>query len=553
MSVNQLVQELKENQEDYEFYPTSLEMVEPIYYSIQQHFGHKLSGIKVLDIGCGTCNFKKHFNTLRNQSNKGAEIGDYFAIEKSRTLISKLLGSNVTIIGTDFNSTLLMDKQADVYFCNPPYSEFKQWTKRIISEGNFKTAYLIIPTRWKEDKDIQDTIKISDVDVKVIGSFDFLNADRVARAKVDVLEVVNESTYRDSNEVRQSAFDKWFTDTFKSGKENSTASEMEQYKEENISNSLVNCKTKASMLLEYYSAELNRLFKSFKAITQLDEETLKDIGVDTSKVKRAILEKSKGLKIKYWQLALNQLEEITDRLTTHSRREVFKSFKALVNVDFTMENIWMVTMWVLQHSKEYYDKQLLAFYDNLTSPDNIEKYKSNQKVFRRSEYRPEWFANKEEVSHYTLNYRIITQKSCDTNFYNELNEENNGFKSYNSGVSAYIHDIITVAKNLGFIASRTFEPPKNWGTKNYVYYENDCKKPFMEYKVYKNGNVHIKFDIEFMKALNVEAGRLLGWLTSPEQAKEEFTDVMAKGIEKYFKSQYDCLSVNNQLLLGTLQ
>ena len=45
MSVNQLVQELKENQEDYEFYPTSLEMVEPIYYSIQQHFGYKLSNI----------------------------------------------------------------------------------------------------------------------------------------------------------------------------------------------------------------------------------------------------------------------------------------------------------------------------------------------------------------------------------------------------------------------------------------------------------------------------------------------------------------------------
>lgn len=60
-------------------------------------------------------------------------------------------------------------------------------------------------------------------------------------------------------------------------------------------------------------------------------------------------------------------------------------------------------------------------------------------------------------------------------------------------------------------------------------------------------------DYEFMKALNVEAGRLLGWLSSPEQAKEEFTAEMAKGIEKYFKSQYDCLSVSNQLLLGTLQ
>lgn len=298
MSVNQLVQELKENQEDYEFYPTSLEMVEPIYNSIQEHFGFNFN-IKVLDIGCGTCNFQKHFNTLRKQTDRGAKIGDYFAIEKSKTLIMRLLESNVTLIGTDFNSTVLMDKQADVYFCNPPYSEFKQWTKRIISEGNFKIAYLIIPTRWKEDKDIQGTIKNSDVDVEVIGSFDFLNADRAARAKVDVLKVVNVTStkysfYTRDYEVRQNHFDKWFTETFKGGQENSTVSEMEQYKEENISNSLVNCKTKASMLVEYYSNELGRLFKSFQAITQLDEETLKDIGVDTDKVKKAILEKSRA-------------------------------------------------------------------------------------------------------------------------------------------------------------------------------------------------------------------------------------------------------------------
>lgn len=61
----------------------------------------------------------------------------------------------------------------------------------------------------------------------------------------------------------------------------------------------------------------------------------------------------------------------------------------------------------------------------------------------------------------------------------------------------------------------------------------------MEYKIYKNGNMHVKFNIEFMKALNVEVARLLGWINKPEDIKKEFVAEMAKGAEKYFKRNFN--------------
>ena len=46
--LNALIQELKENNQDFEFYPTTKEMIKTIYRAA--------SGEDWLDIGCGTCN-----------------------------------------------------------------------------------------------------------------------------------------------------------------------------------------------------------------------------------------------------------------------------------------------------------------------------------------------------------------------------------------------------------------------------------------------------------------------------------------------------------------
>ena len=119
--------------------------------------------------------------------------------------------------------------------------------------------------------------------------------------------------------------------------------------------------------------------------------------------------------------------------------------------------------------------------------------------------------------------------------------------TYQHGAKQTLQDIFTIANNLGFKIGLC-DMPKVHGEKCTVLYDKS-DKVFMEYRVYKNENMHVKFDIEFMKALNVEVSRLLGWIKKPEDIKKEFPAEMAKGAEKYFKINYTCLNVNSMPLL----
>lgn len=68
MSALKLVNELKENNEDYEFYPTTREIIETLYWDIngrkigEEYFRGYYSEISLLDIGAGNC---KLFNTFK--------------------------------------------------------------------------------------------------------------------------------------------------------------------------------------------------------------------------------------------------------------------------------------------------------------------------------------------------------------------------------------------------------------------------------------------------------------------------------------------------------
>lgn len=60
--------------------------------------------------------------------------------------------------------------------------------------------------------------------------------------------------------------------------------------------------------------------------------------------------------------------------------------------------------------------------------------------------------------------------------------------------------------------------------------------------------MHVKFNKEFTKALNVEVSRLLGWIRCKEDIQREFPEELAKGAEKYFKTNYTCIGTNTLML-----
>ena len=233
MSINQLINELKENNEDFEFYPTTREMVRCIY--------DDMDGLNnILDIGCGTCNFKKYFLEFEKENSYKThytQLHKYYVIEKSRILLNKL-GKDTIVLGTDFKNTLLIDKKVDVIFCNPPYSEYAQWACEIILNGNCKVIYLIIPQRWKDNVDIKMALDTAGVNALVVGSFDFLDAERAARAKVDIVKIVKSDRYsRTLDDFNANAFNRWFDETFKmrdSSKDNRMEYQLEEEEKEKI-------------------------------------------------------------------------------------------------------------------------------------------------------------------------------------------------------------------------------------------------------------------------------------------------------------------------------
>lgn len=524
----QLLMELKNNNEDFELYPTTDEILSNI--TIPRDCN------SVLDIGCGTCAFDRYFERkyeLKKQQDEYAHkfYSKYYVIEKSNILIQKF-NKDIIVLGSDFNNTTLIDKKVDMIFCNPPYSEFENWTTRIIREGNCKYIYLVIPSRWKDNQDIKNALERTNSTYIVVGSFDFLNAERQARAKVDLVRI-------EKSQMRnRTPFDLWFEETFKVEVDNKTDWEKERIKQEeqvkNLKNQLIQSDNKIEMLVNLYNDELSRLQQSFFSICSMDSKILSDIGVDWKKVKESLEKKLETLKILYWDRVFEYLEEITERLTHNSRDLLKEKFTKLNCVDFTIDNIRNVVIWVLKNANQYFNDQLINFFKELSDRENVKPYKSNTKLFENDGWR--WTC--QDKCNYTLDYRIITHK------YNWVSSYSWEGNISTRNIQAEIEDMRVIANNLGFNVGN-HELATEFGKKYYCYLENG--DVLFEYKIYKNGNAHIKMNIEFSKALNVEVGRLLGWIRSKEDIVNEFADEM-KGAEKYFNKNISLVNSNIKLL-----
>lgn len=556
MNTTTLIQQLKEAGQDFELYPTTRQMIRCIWEHCRgKTAGHRSGNFgDVLDIGCGTCNFKRYVDEFnaplikREERSYGDDyidrsncvnISQYYVMEKSRILLDKLDAETI-VLGTDFHNNTLIDKPVDTIFCNPPYSEYEDWAAKIIREGVCNSIYLVIPQRWKNSEKIKlalETVKtpynrFSDTfedqeKAQVIGSFDFLDAERAARAKVDIVFVDKSHT------KKESGFDAFFDEVFgMQEKEEKQPWEERTDKLEQVKNDLAAGKNKIEILCEGYAAEQQQLFEHFQVISGLDADILDTIGIQKEKVKAALKSKFTGLKNIYWSAAFDCLDEITSRLTSGSRRAMLERFTALKTVDFTASNVYALVIWVIKNSNQYYKSQMVDFFKALSSPENVQNYVSNKRIFEREDYG--YFNRKHD--RYTLDYRIIcTRHALPGNDEYASNWGGVTPEYMRAKFESKISDICTVANNLGFRVAYIDLPP-NYGKKGCVYMNDGTAKlkTLFEFRPYQNGNVHVKFDKEFMKALNVEVARELGWIHSREDIAREFVPEMAEGAEKYF-------------------
>ena len=524
-----LVEELKAQNEDFEFYPTTDEIIIALIKNIKElKDNYDFSFRSILDIGAGNGKvltaIEKVFDRIK-----------LYAIEKSETL-KTLIKKGFYLVGTDFNEQSLLDKTMSVTFCNPPYSKYQEWAVRIIQESCSRYVYLVIPQRWSNSINIAEALEYRGTKAEVIGSFSFINAeDRKARAIVNLIRVV-------LSQEKDDAFDRFFSEEFKDLKERIKVNDNEntdKVKDKKFT-SLVTGENYVKSLVAMYNADIENIKNNYLRIKELDVALLKEFDISVSKILTLLKDKLGGLKNIYWDELLGRMGEITNRLISRKRRMLFDTLNEAGYVDFTESNIYAIVLWILNNSSNYIDEQLLLVYEDFISNANCKNYKSNQRVFESDD----WRYGREKPTHIFLDFRLIISDWGALNY--EYSDKE--FCRLKESAATSIQDLLTVANNLGFTCNsadwRLYHYTTNrvWsaGKPQLFYYRKDGETSVLcEVKAHKNGNMHIRMNQKFALALNVEYGRLKGWIHSKEDASEELKDAKAG---QYFKTNYTLLS-----------
>ena len=611
-----LVTELKNENEDFEWYPTTNEIIEAMYWDIKGPDSNGDKNISFLDIGAGNGKIYTKFNEIKDSVTTGLEnhsghyskclnINKYMVIEKSQVLINQM-PSKAFVVGTDFYENTLIDKQAHVVFCNPPYSEYSNWTERIITEANADFIYLVIPQRWDQQENILASIKKREAEFSIVGNYSFENSeDRKARAVVDLIRIDLTGKGYNSSYMNVDPFDLWFNENFKinANKDNYAYRTREEEKsdkerQEKIDNYLVEGIDLVSSLVKIYTNELSQLIETYSKLSELDPIILDELNVKVDNVKAALKQKIEHLKSLYWKEIFNNLSDITKRLTGKTRGRLLEFLTSNTNIDFTTGNIRSLVIWVIKNANNYYNDQMISVYDNFTTGEGIKLYKSNKRFNDDT-----WRYNRSEskdLDKYALDYRIVLHGYRSEAY----SWQDDDFK-YSNNQLEYLKDIIVIAKNLGFSIEdegidnilikeknlvylrgsskrilkvgqktnigviqevylhTTSVNPNNERTQLidgviHVYEETNTSDEvqykinneyvhwslpkiesdvFTTVKAFKNGNVHFQLNKNFIKKLNLEVGRLRGWLKDPLHATEEF-DITLDEAQEYWNSNF---------------
>ena len=507
---NDIVRELKDGGEDFEWYPTTKEMIDRIKEDMKT-LPRRSEGFSILDCGAGD---GRVLNALG--------VGRTFAIEKSSIMLRKL--KDHIIMGTDFNSTSLIDKKMNIIFSNPPYSEYENWMGRIITDSSCTVAYLIVPRRWKESAKIQEAIDYRKrVDISTLGSYDFLEADRKARAKVDIVKL-------EFAEGSVTSFDLWFDKEFYpkgEGKEEKRKEKATKKGEMVEGGNLV------KNLENLYNKELETYRENYRIICNLNPEIMESVGVLPLKVKESLMLHLDGLKVTYWNLFISNYSKINERLTSGSLKEIKSKLLRSMKIDFNSANMYAITGWILENANDYLDSQIIDTIEKLYSIKNIKPYKSNIKLFEEEKYKytSSYQIRNSELKGLKLENRCIVSWTYSSLGYSR-GWENERYSGLNSNIFNLINDLLIVSKSMGFLPASNVSESENWNDNpNQTFYDEDGSA-IMSCKVFKNGNVHIKFNSLLMLRINLELGRLKGWVKSKPEAQEEM-ELSESEIEEY--------------------
>lgn len=176
----------------------------------------------------------------------------------------------------------------------------------------------------------------------------------------------------------------------------------------------------------------------------------------------------------------------------------------------------------------------MDLFNTLAESANVKRYKSNQIPLIKNK----WRYRDAKATHIALEYRLVLE------YVGGVRKTEYIFESgLEESAATLLQDLLTVAHNMGFecdtapLALVHRDHRLDWepGKRREFYCVHKGKRVILfDVRGFMNRNMHIRLNQQFALALNVEHGRLSGWVHSGEQAAEELEDAEAA---QYFGSQ----------------
>jgi hypothetical protein len=434
-----------------------------------------------------------------------------YGIEAAGTQADDLIRKGIFLIGRNYWDVSLIEQEYSLIYSNPPFSVFERWVNKILTECNFRLLYLVMPVRWKNQKEI--TKELERCEASVVGEFDFSKADREARGRVNLVRVnarwvKNEAEKYCFQETIEDAFSRWvreYVADFSNVPNSNYESERFEGDEKNA------LKLKLSpidQLVEDYENEKETLRRSFSMIGKLPQDVIKMLGQDKASMLEIIKQSIKGLKSKYWRAAFNKLEPVNKRMTQKTRDNIFREIEEFKTLDFNTDNIYSIIIWIINNCNIGILDQIGEVFDAMTSKEYIEGYKSNRHWIKSDwrntdrdwEYKklpPRWKLG--------LDYRIVV--STYFSFYDK---------------NSVIDDFIVICRNLGFPISPACQPDYSLHSTEQKFYTEDGELAFTMRYYTGNKNAHLKINKKLLMKFNIEAAKIRKWLSDPDDVAEEF-------------------------------
>ena len=504
MSLLETVSVLKQNNEDFNWYPTTDRIIDAIKIDLLK-MPTKREPV-FMDIGCGDGRVLMEVPS----SSSWIKLG----IEKSMTHI-RSLDPSIVIVGRDVFTDSLIDKRCDYVYSNPDFSVYEPWMVKVINECIAGYGYFTLPARWENSLEIKNALKKKGYTASILLETDFLNADRKARCKVHLVKICMMANVSfDANTRLGKAAKDWFDENFKLA----PPQPMKGSESKESFNAMVKSNGLVDALVSIHDHEVLLIQDALEAMCKVPSNVLDSLGMNSSTLAMSMTRQIENIRVTSWKRLFDNTDNVRYKLSRSTRYDVFEMLELHFQSAFNRFNAHCALEWLVKNCNEFIEKQFVSIYESFCEQKNVKAYKSNQKTFDYDQW--QYLKNNDKNKAVYLDYRLIKYS------YFAKNSEKLSEGSLFSTHEEWLNELLVVFYNLGYDVSDEYNHERKWesGKPQEFYFRNHTtgeRVLALEFKAFKAGSVHIKINQQIMCDMNIMYGRLSGWIRTYSDAVNE--------------------------------